>query len=312
MSKEIYRTICSEEENIPVFSRDWWLDAVCGDNWKVLLSEKNGKIYAAMPLYVPCKGVVSMPDYTQTMGIWFASEAEGTKYTSLLEERQTVAKNFIGELASYQSFLQNFSYEFTDWLPFYWEGYSQTTRYTYILSAIKNFDKLWQGMSQQTRRNINKAQKMNIKVQSGVSIEDFLAVQASTFKRQNKKNKSSNNVLKRLLTVARERKQGEVFGGYDENGLLHAAAFVVWQSNSAYYVAGGSDSALRSSGAHSLVMWEAIQFVSQFTDKFDFEGSMISGVERFFREFGAVQTPYFSIKKGKLSLFDRICIRLRK
>ena len=311
MSKEIYRTICANEDSIAIFSRDWWLDAVCGDDWEVLLSEKNGKIYAAMPLYIPCKRVISMP-YAQTMGIWFAPESEGTKYASLLAERQAICKDFIEKLASYRSFLQNFSHEFTDWLPFYWEGYSQTTRYTYILHDIKNFDKIWSEMDQRKRWNIKKAEKVNIIVQSGVPIEDFLAVQASTFERQNKKNKSSEAVLKHLITVARKRKQGEIFGGYDENGQLHAAVFIVWQNSCAYCIAAGGDSALRSSGAHSLVIWEAIQFVSQFTDKFDFEGSMIPGVERFFREFGAVQTPYFTIKKGKLSLLDRICIRLRR
>jgi hypothetical protein len=38
---------------------------------------------------------------------------------------------------------------------------------------------------------------------------------------------------------------------------------------------------------------------------------MIPGVERFFREFGAVQLPYFAISRGKLSLFDRACIKLK-
>jgi len=87
--------------------------------------------------------------------------------------------------------------------------------------------------------------------------------------------------------------------------------FIVWQDSCAYYIAGGSDPALRHSGAHSLVMWEAIQYVSQFTDHFDFEGSMVPGVERFFREFGATQTPYFTLTRGKPGLIDRIQMKLR-
>ena len=34
--------------------------------------------------------------------------------------------------------MQNFHYGITDWLPFYWEGYRQTTRYTYMLKDIRN------------------------------------------------------------------------------------------------------------------------------------------------------------------------------
>ncbi|KZZ15518.1 hypothetical protein A3751_17170 [Oleiphilus sp. HI0080] len=42
-------------------------------------------------------------------------------------------------------------------------------------------------------------------------------------------------------------------------------------------------------------MWEAIKFASTVTKRFDFEGSMIEPIERFFRGFGAMQKPYFQI-----------------
>jgi len=311
MSKDLYRTICKKEAGIPVFSRDWWLDSVCGKDWDVLLYEKNGRVYAAMPLYIPCNRVISMPNYTQTMGIWFADEAADTKYSSQLANRQVICHHFIEQLKPYRSFLQFFSHAFTDWLPFYWAGYSQTTRYTYILHGIKDFDKIWAEMSQQTRRNINKAQKMAINVRRNMSFNDFMKVQALTFERQQIKNKQSESVLRRLIEAALERGQGALFGGYDEAGNLHATAFIVWQDSSAYYIAGGGDPLLRHSGAHSLVMWEAIKDVSEITDNFDFEGSMIPGVERFFREFGAIQTPYFAISRGKPSLFDRMRMKLK-
>jgi hypothetical protein len=37
---------------------------------------------------------------------------------------------------------------------------------------------------------------------------------------------------------------------------------------------------------------------------------MIPGVERFFREFGAIQTPFFTITKGKLSLLNKACLKI--
>jgi len=312
MSKDLYRSLCAETFNIPIFSRDWWLDIVCGDDWDVLLYEKNGKLIAAMPLYIPCKGLVSMPQYTQTMGVWFAPDAGDLKYSTRLARRQEICKYFIEQLSTYRCFLQNFCHEFTDWLPFYWAGYSQTTRYTYILNGISDSDSIWPDMSAQTRRNIKKARDMGVKVSYGdFSVEDFLKVQALTFERQHIVNKQSDALLRRLITVAREQEQGEIFGGFDEQGRLHAVVFVVWQDSYAYYIAGGSDPLLRHSGAHSLVMWEAIQYASQYTSRFDFEGSMIPGVERFFREFGALQKPYFSITRGKPGLLDRVRIKYK-
>jgi len=313
MSKEQYRALCRTEESIPIFSQDWWLDAVCGEaNWNVLLVEKNDRTLAALPFYMPVRGVVTMPQYTQTMGVWFAPTSDDTKYHSALEQRQSLCKQLIERLPA-RVFLQNFDYAFTDWLPFYWQGFRQTTRYTYLLKDLKNSDLLWENMSYQTRRNIRDAQeKFQITVRTGVSVDDFIHIQNQTFERQHQRNKQDANILRRLIDTCRERGQGEIWGGYDGDGRLHAAAFVVWQQRSAYYIAGGGDSSLRHSGAHSLALWEAVKQVAQYTDTFDFEGSMLPGVERFFREFGGVQTPYLSVSKGKIGLFERLMIKLSK
>ena len=58
---------------------------------------------------------------------------------------------------------------------------------------------------------------------------------------------------------------------------------------------GGSDPDIRSSGANSLCLWEAIKFSKIVTKSFDFEGSMIEPIERFMRAFGSSQTPFFEV-----------------
>lgn len=311
-SKEEYRELCLKEPSIPLYSRDWWLDIVCGaDNWNVLLYKKNGRIEAAMPLYIPWRDVVSMPVYTQTMGPWISPESEDTKYAHRLSRRQEILQEFVEQLKGYSHFFQNFSYQITDWLPFYWGGYKQTTRYTYILDGIHASDNLWENMSQPIRRNIRKAQKQGIEVRSGITIPEFMEIQRLTFQRQGK-HPVGIPVLEQLIRESLRRDQGLLWGAYDQEGNLHAAVFVVLQEASAYYVAGGGDPRFRASGAHSLVLWEAIQEAAAYTDKFDFEGSMLPGVERFFREFGAKQMPYFAINKGNLSLYLRACLKAKR
>lgn len=307
-----YRLLCDKEESIPLFSRDWWLDTACGaGRWDVILIEQKGQTVAVMPVYKPLPGLISMPPYTQTMGPWFPPAPEDAKYSTLLGKRQAICKELTALLKPYSSFLQQFPHTFTDWLPFYWEGYKQTTRYTYILYNIADEEKLWNGMAPNIRRNITKAKEKNgIIVRKGIPEGEFLNLFAATFKRQNLPAPGDMNVLKELIARCRERNQGDLWGGYDNAGRLHAAAFVAWQPGTAYYIAGGGDPALRDSGAHSLVMWETIRYASLHSSAFDFEGSMLPGVERFFREFGATQTPYFTISKGKLSLFDRVRIKL--
>lgn len=67
---------------------------------------------------------------------------------------------------------------------------------------------------------------------------------------------------------------------------------------------GGGDPDLRNSGATSLCMWHAMQFAATVTKRFDFEGSLIESIERFFRSFGAEQRPCFSITKSTSPLFS--------
>lgn len=312
-AKEKYRILSETEESIPLFSRSWWLDTVCGTSgWDVILIEEKGRIVAALPLYTPLRHVVSMPSYTQTMGPWFCPEASDVKYTTLLGKKQTLCKKIIDELKGYSSFYQLFPYTFIDWLPFYWAGYRQTTRYTYILQPIADKALLWENMAANIRRNILKAkEKYHISVRKGIDTDAFFNVVRATYRRQRQSPPKDLAMLEQLIKISRQRNQGDLWGGYDKAGRLHAAVFVVWQTHSAYYIAGGGDPAHRESGAHCLVLWEAIQYVSQYTSIFDFEGSMLPGVERFFREFGGKQMPFFTITKGYLSLIDKIRIKLR-
>ena len=312
-NKDKFHLLCNTEKSIPIFSRDWWLDIVCcTDKWDVLLIEQKGQVQAALPFYILASDIISMPPYTQTMGPWFAPEPADAKYTRTLGKHQAICKVFTDALKKYPHFLQYFSYRITDWLPFYWEGYKQTTRYTYLLKNIRDEQSLWENMSANIRRNITKAkEKQGITVKKGIPVDDFLRIQALTFKRQQLPVPKEREILKKIISVCRQRNQGDLWGAYDDKGNLHAVAFIAWQESSAYYLAGGGDPELRASGAHSLVLWEGIRFTAQYTDLFDFEGSMIPGVERFFREFGAVQTPFFTISKGNLSLLHRAWLKFK-
>jgi hypothetical protein len=50
-NKQRYIQFCTEHPDIPVFSQPWWLDAVCPDQWDVILIEKSNRIIASFPYY---------------------------------------------------------------------------------------------------------------------------------------------------------------------------------------------------------------------------------------------------------------------
>ena len=313
-NKEKYKNLCLTEESIPIYSRDWWLDTVCGENlWEVLLYENGGVIEAAMPIYVPTKGVITMPPHTQTMGIWFNPARENSKYNRELSRKQQICAYFLeGKLSGYRCFLQNFSHTFTDWLPFYWKGYKQTTRYTYILSQIADREQLWGDFRKDLKKNITRAkEKYHLTVRRGVPVDDLLDIRNKTYQRQGKK-PNDQKILDRVIVECCQRGQGDIWGAYDEQGRLHVAIFFAWQGKYAYCLASGGDPVLRGSGAQSIVMWEAMADLASIAEALDFEGSMVEAIGLFNRSFCAIQVPFFCITKGRLTLLDRALIKLKR
>jgi hypothetical protein len=297
---EKYRIFCAEETSIPFFSRPWWLDAVCGvDNWNVVLVEKSGHICASLPYYQPRPNHLAMPPLTQTMGPWIRRST--AKYARQLAQQKDILTQLIDQLPAFDSFQQNFHYSISNWLPFYWKGFNQTTRYTYVLEKLVDPDAIWNGFLDNIRSDIRKARKI-VSIKSDLNIEAFLDLNALTFQRQGRELPYNRDLVRRLDIACSEQHARRIFYAQDDDGLLHAAVYLVWDENSAYYLMGGGNPGLRNSGATSLCMWKAIQFASRVTRKFDFEGSMIESVERYFRAFGAKQIPYFSISKNNSKL----------
>jgi hypothetical protein len=308
--KERYRELCAIEPSIPIYSRDWWLDCVCGENqWNVCLCLSDrcpDVIEAAFPFYIPYKKTIMMPPFTQTMGVWFNPKFEDENYSKNLLRKQKICEQLIQHLPKHTYFIQNFHYLFTDWLPFYWSGYTQTTRYTYIIPDIGDEDRVWNNFSKEMKRKIENARtKHKLTVKRGVSPEDFLHINKQIFKKQGINN-IDYDTLKKLIERSRVEDRGDVWGAFDEEGQLHAAQFIVWQKDFAYCIAGGSSLDFRKSGAHSLLIWEVIRFASTVSNAFNFAGSMIKGVEYFNRGFGAIQKPYFTISKGNRSLIRKL------
>ena len=91
--------------------------------------------------------------------------------------------------------------------------------------------------------------------------------------------------------------KGKILGAKTKDGQVSAAILFGWDSESVYYVSGAADPKFRSSGVLSLLLWEGIKLASEKGLTFNFEGSMIESIERYFRSFGAEQVPYYEIKK---------------
>ena len=306
--KEKYWQLCEQNTSIPLFLQAWWMDAVCteGKQWDVLLYESQGKILAAMPYHLWKKyslKIILQPQLTQTNGIWI-DYPENQSENERLSLESKVYEALIKKLhkLNWISYTQNFHFSCTNWLPFYWRGFRQTTRYTYRIESIANTQQVFQHFHSWKKNHIKKA-KESLYADFDVSSKDFYSFLADTLDKKDQKVFYSNVFFENLHAIATSRKQGQIIAIKDNTNTIHSAMFIVWDNKSGYYLISAIDRDYKASGASTLMVWEALQFLADKTQAFDFEGSMIEGVAKSFGEFGAKQTPYFTISKTRSPFF---------
>ncbi|PLC52989.1 methicillin resistance protein [Pollutimonas nitritireducens] len=304
-NKEKYQKLCTAEPSIPIFSQDWWLDAAAGSsNWDVALVENRDNIIACMP-YVKTKRaglkISTVPPLTYCLGPWVRPVT--AKNVNCISRQKEVLESLIEQLPTFDHFKQQWHYSQTNWLPFYWRGFEQTTQYTYVIGLQTDAGSTWQGLHESTRREIRKAMgRGGLCVRDDLSVDEFLPLHRKVYERQNMSMPYSEDVVRVLDNACAGRNRRKIFIAEDPQGARHAGVYLIWDDTSAYYLMGGSDPEWRNSGAMSLCMWEAIKFASATTERFDFCGSMIKSVERFVQAFGGMQTPYFAVSKTSSKL----------
>ena len=208
---------------------------------------------------------------------------------------------FAEHLTKEKIFYQCFHPDLTNWLPFLWKGFRQTSGFTYVLDDLTDLDTIWQGMESELRNVIRKAEKLQITVQP-CSPDTVYELSRKTFSRQGLSIPYRRDYLERLIQAAHVNDAGACLAAVDKTERVHAATLLIWDPKRTYYLVSGGDPDLRSSGAQSLLLWHSIQLASTRSTVFDFEGSVLEGVERVFRAFGARQVPYHRIMKFPLWL----------
>lgn len=291
MEKEIkYLTNC-------LFQEPWWLDIVAKDSWSSLEVKWGTEVVARMPYVLKSKfGIkkITQPSLTQVLGPTL-NLGDGKPSTRLANHKK-ILNELIKQIPEFDIFSQNFHYSEANWLPFYWAGFEQTTRYTYIIENLEDLDLIWSNFQSNIKTDIKKAERL-VKVDDDFPVKDFIKICEKTFRRQGSELPYSSEILLDLDAECSKKGCKKIFAAIDSIGNIHSAIYIVWDDRSAYYLMAGSDPKFRNSGANSLLIWEAIKFSSLVTKKFDFEGSMIEPIEKFFRAFGATQVPYFHISK---------------
>lgn len=185
-----------------------------------------------------------------------------------------------------------------DVMAFCWRGFKATPRYTYQVDLRRSGEEILKGFTSTRRNDVSKARRDGLRVERATDLRVVECLVRGTFTRQ--KARLDAPVLERILFQFARPENSFAFVVWRGERPI-ACSFVIHDRQTAYYLLGGYDAVERHHGAGALAVTDAIQEAQRRgLVTFDFEGSMIPAIERFFRGFGGELVHFFTVSRAWL------------
>jgi hypothetical protein len=278
-----------------IFNSEWWLNAVCENgNYEIIALESG----INLPIYIVKKWgmkFILMPPFTPWYNLNISYE-NGMKEANKLSYDKDIISEIIDKMPKADYVQLALSPETTNWLPFYWKGFEQTTAYTYLINTNKPLEQLFTEIGKK-KNNVHKADKLGFTVFEDDNIDFFYSNYIKTLQNSPNSVIYPKRILNAIYNNAKEQQSGKIISVKDDKNNTLASTLYVWDHQYLYYLISVRNTDFTENCAVSKVVWEGIQLAHEKQLTFNFEGSMVEPIEHFFRSFGAKQTPYFKLKK---------------
>jgi len=292
-----WNNLVDNSPNGTIFHKSWWLKA-SGRDFVIYGYFREKKLYAGIAFCfkkILQFRIASHPPLTPYSGILFMKQ--NLKYVNKLSETKQITTEIVSKIKNdFSSIAFSFFPGTVDLQPFIWKGFSTSIGYTYIINLDKDLDEIWNNMSSKTKNHIRKAEKDGICVIETNNFNSGFNMVKKTFKRQNKKT-YFESVAHKYDKILKKKKQSRWFIATKPNGKAVAAIYIAWDNKKSYQLLAGYDQNKYNRGSVAFAIWKAIQFSKKKLglNQYDFEGSMLPEIEKFFRKFGGDLTSYYTV-----------------
>ena len=294
-----------------LYALSHYLDLVAPD-WSGIEVFDGQKLVAVMPLHVRTRRgfkVSLQAPFVQYWGLFLDQRPSAKVYKQFSWERKVVQAAVEAIPKDLRWFAHGFSPHFRYPLPFHWQDYQLRSRYTYLLDISGEEKDLWAGLGKNTKYEINKAK--GLEVREGPDAGSLLGlVEKNAVAGKQLLRGEEAALLKKIVSDSLAHSEGFVLEAW-EGERLSAAGFFATFEHKTVYLMSAQDPSQKQNGAMTRLVWEALLRRRGAGQIFDFEGSMLEGVEGFFRGFGARPVSYLFIEKNDLPLWVKWIRKLR-
>ncbi len=283
---------------LPLFLREEW-KAIVGEGYeRIGVFNKDGQAMAAFNLQRSRRAglkLLSHPAFNQHCAMWRKRQASNP--AKAVGEAKKLHALLAGHFLEQDGMIHlAFPPEETDLQPWAWSGFKVVAQWTYRIELAQGMDAIRAGYEAEQRNGIKKSRSNGAEAEITTDKERVLACVRSTFARKGKG--LDEDVAAAMMNAF--LKEGSGFAYVTtENGNDSAAAFCAHDGGTAYYLLGGVDKSHASGGAGAMAVDACIAHAQRLgLGIFDFEGSMLPEVERYFRTFGGTPVPYFTVNRA--------------
>ncbi|MEM6342777.1 MAG: GNAT family N-acetyltransferase [Bacteroidota bacterium] len=296
-----------------LFSLYAYLNVLRSD-WQAAIVKEGEKWQAVMPFVREKKlgfSRVGQPAFTQYWGPVLAPRfAERSAYKHYSWKRQ-VLETMLPAWEKDDLFSMNYSPAFDYPMPFFEAGYELHTRYTYQVDLSLGKEANWAAMDSAQRRKIRKATQNPQAIEHSFGASDLLKLYEAQAAHGNdilSVAPEGKRIISELLQLLPAKLKTYLRAYRQERQIVAAACFAEFRDH-CYYLFGTYDPQSSQGGEIAALMWDVMQTTS--CRIFDFEGSMIPSIARFFRRMGGQPKPYLQVRKNALPLPIRWINELR-
>ncbi len=269
-----------------IYAHSWYLnlvspfwDALVSDDYEAVFpltwNRKFGVDYLYQPYFTQQLGMFSNdPADTKLLGEFLIAIPKEFK----LIEINLNAKNAIPKNVSFES----------------------SGRLTHILNLAQSHDQISSSYSDNLKRNLKKAMKEELTVNESenfsFAIELFKSVKSSVVPMDD----YHYELLEKICDYAISNRYGKYFEVHSKDNKIISAGFFLISENQIIHLLSTSNPEGKNTGAASHLMDFVIREYADSNFSFDFEGSNIESVARFYKSFGSHEVSYIHLRQNNL------------
>jgi len=296
----LWDTFVKSSPQSTIYGQTWYL-AILQCPFSILAVFQNQTIIAGIVLTKNGKNDYANPYLGKYLGVYFANFSGNVYHQET--KRRKATRLLLSELTNLPSFDYFFHPQFATYLPFYELGFENKVRYSYWVDLRQPMAKIEGQFNGKLRSEIRFAQQQDYLISDTITISDFVNICQQTFLQKGAKFPFTIPWLTTYCQQLIDQKAIRIVGVQNEKAQWMAAAAILITKDTATLILSGLDKKNIRRGANELLIYNCIKAAKEQVDFFDFEGSMISEIESFYRKFGGAFIPYLVIYKQTIWKF---------